>query len=429
MKIYTLNKLSKQQIEQLNQRSLEDDGIIEKRADKIISEVKNKGDLFLRKCNADFDGYSGDALYLDSDALKKLASQISEPLRSAIDVAAANIEKFHSAQLKSEAVVETTPGVTCWRENRAIEKVGIYVPGGSAVLPSTFLMLAIPAQIAGCGEIVVCTPPNALGLVDVSIAYCAEKLGIDKVYLAGGAQAIAAMAFGTETVPRVYKIFGPGNRYVMNAKSLLLKQVAIDLPAGPSEVLIIADQQSNPEFLAADLLAQAEHGADSQVVLISNSINTLLRTKYALDQQLPALPRREIAEQALKNSFMLEVDDLDQAVGFSNQYAPEHLILALHNACDFIPKIVNAGSVFLGNLTPESAGDYASGTNHTLPTSGFAKAYSGVSVDSFIKKITFQALSVEGLQNIGPAIQEIAMAEGLYAHKNAVSIRLKENGY
>jgi histidinol dehydrogenase len=339
-----------------------------------------------------------------------------------------NIKKFHQTQLKAEDKVETMPGVTCWRELRPIERVGLYIPGGTAVLPSTLLMLGIPAQIAGCHQIVVCSPPQKNGKVNAFIAYVCQLLGIDKIYLAGGSQAVAAMAYGTETIPAVDKIFGPGNQFVTKAKTIIQSTTtcAIDMPAGPSEVLVIADETCNPDFVAADLLAQAEHGIDSQSVLVATSQNIIDATQAALAKQLPTLPRAEIAGKAIANSYSVLVDDLQQAMQFSNLYAPEHLILATENWQSVTASIINAGSVFLGNLTPESVGDYASGTNHTLPTSAYARAYSGVSVDSFVKKITFQHITPDGIQNIGPTVEILAELEGLHAHKNAVTLRMKE---
>jgi histidinol dehydrogenase len=321
------------------------------------------------------------------------------------------------------------PGVTCWREVRAIERVGLYIPGGSAVLPSTLLMLGIPAQIAGCKEIVVCSPPQKNGKINGFIAYVCQLLGIEKIYLAGGAQAVAAMAYGTQTIPAVDKIFGPGNQFVTKAKTIIQSTTtcAIDMPAGPSEVLVIADETCDPEFVAADLLAQAEHGVDSQSILVATSQTIIDEAGKALERQLPLLPRAEIAGKAMANSYSVLVSDLKQAMQFSNLYAPEHLILATENWQQITSDIVNAGSVFLGNLTPESVGDYASGTNHTLPTSAYARAYSGVSVDSFVKKITFQHITPGGLVNIGPTVEILAELEGLNAHKNAVTVRLEKN--
>lgn len=317
------------------------------------------------------------------------------------------------------------PGVTCWRELRPIEKVGLYIPGGSAVLPSTFLMLGIPACIAGCHEIVVCSPPQKNGRVNAFIAYVALMLGIDKIYLAGGSQAVAAMAYGTASIPKVDKIFGPGNQFVTKAKTIIQSTTttAIDMPAGPSEVLVIADETAIPAYIAADLLAQAEHGIDSQAVLVCTSVDVAEKAIAEVEKQLPVLPRGEIAKMAIDNSYVVITDNLNEAMSFSNQYAPEHLILATDSWEQITGDIINAGSVFLGNLTPESAGDYASGTNHTLPTSSYARAYSGVSVDSFVKKITFQHITREGIQNIGPTVEVLAELEGLHAHRNAVSVR------
>lgn len=425
LKIYNLNELSQSKIEEISSRALTDDKDIEVDVKVILEGVKSDGDEYLKSCNKRFDNYDGDNLYLELNTLQALATEVSEELQIAIKTAISNIKQFHQTQLINEERIETTKGVVCWRENRAIEKVGLYVPGGSAVLPSTFLMLAIPALIAGCKDIVVCTPPNYKGLVNPAIAFCAISLGIDRIYLAGGAQAIGAMAFGTHTIPKVYKIFGPGNRYVNFAKSLVQKWTAIDLPAGPSEVLIIADEFANPDFLAADLLAQAEHGSDSQVVLVSTSSDILDKTNRSIAEQCANLPRKEMALNALKNSFGLLIDRLEDGFCFSNEYAPEHLILAINNPESYTHLIINAGSVFLGNYTPESAGDYASGTNHTLPTAGNAKAYSGVSVDSFLKKITFQKINKEGINNLGNTIEILAEAEGLQAHKNSVTLRLK----
>jgi histidinol dehydrogenase len=364
-------------------------------------------------------------LFLDQEELKVIASTIPDDAKKAIDTAYQNIKTFHQSQLKTEEKIETMPGVVCWREVRAIEKVGLYIPGGTAVLPSTFLMLATPALIAGCKEIVVCSPPQSDAKTNCYLAYCAVLLGIEKIYLIGGAQAVAAMAFGTETVPQVYKIFGPGNRYVTTAKTMVQNKVAIDMPAGPSEVLVIADDTANPSYVAADLLAQAEHGTDSQSVLVSTSNQIITEVLKEIEKQIVNLPRKDIAAKAIENSYAVLTDNQEDAMQFSNEYAPEHLILATNDFQSLIPSIINAGSVFLGNLTPESAGDYASGTNHTLPTSGYAKAYSGVSTDAFLKKITFQHLSETGIRNIGPTVETLATAEGLEAHKNAITIRLK----
>ncbi|RNL54006.1 histidinol dehydrogenase [Pedobacter jejuensis] len=426
MKVYNYTGLSKQKVQELCSRQIEDDKLVEERVAEIINSVKKDGDKALYNFAKNFDKVELEKLYLDAAELKAIAATIPVDAKNAIDTAYQNIKTFHQSQYKVEDKVETMPGVVCWRESRAIEKVGLYIPGGTAVLPSTFLMLATPALIAGCKEIVVCSPPQSDGRTNCYLAYCAVLLGIEKIYLVGGAQAVAAMAFGTETVPQVYKIFGPGNRYVTTAKTMVQNKVAIDMPAGPSEVLVVADDTANPSFVAADLLAQAEHGIDSQAVLVSTSNKIISETLKEIDIQLANLSRREIAAKAINNSYAVLVDDLDTAMEFSNEYAPEHLILATEKFESLIPLIINAGSVFLGNLTPESVGDYASGTNHTLPTSGFAKAYSGVSLDAFVKKITFQHLSPNGLKNIGPTVEVIAAAEGLDAHKNAVTIRLNK---
>jgi histidinol dehydrogenase len=346
-------------------------------------------------------------------------------LKQAIATAKNNIEKFHAAQIKSVEFVETMPGVQCWRKTVAIEKVGLYIPGGTAPLFSTVLMLGIPARLAGCREIILCSPPDKGGKLDAAILFSAKLVGITKIFRVGGVQAIAVMAYGTETIPKVYKIYGPGNQYVMCAKQLVQKEgVAIDLPAGPSEVAIYADEMAHPAFVAADLLSQAEHGIDSQVLLVTYHELLIDEVIKELDKQIIKLPRKDIAIKALENGKMILVKNEMEAIDLLNEYAPEHLILASTNADDLAEKITNAGSVFLGNYSPESVGDYASGTNHTLPTNGFAKAYSGVSVDSFVKKITFQKLSEEGLKNIANTVELMADAEGLIAHKNAVSIRI-----
>ena len=425
MKIYNYRDLSKSKIKELCSRQIDDDKLIEERVADIIETVKKDGDDALFNFAKTFDQVTLKKLFLDTEELEAIASKIPDKAKKAINTAYQNIKTFHQSQLKTEDKVETMTGVVCWRESRAIEKVGLYIPGGTAVLPSTFLMLATPAIIAGCKEIVVCSPPQSDGKTNCYLAYCAILLGIDKIYLAGGAQAVAAMAFGTESIPQVYKIFGPGNRYVTTAKTMVQNKVAIDMPAGPSEVLVIADQTANPSFVAADLLAQAEHGIDSQSILVSTSNEIIDETLKEIENQIAELPRKEIATKAIANSYAILATDLQESMDFSNQYAPEHLILATDQFESLIPSIINAGSVFLGNLTPESAGDYASGTNHTLPTSGFAKAYSGVSLDAFVKKITFQHLSKDGLKHIGETVETLATAEGLQAHKNAVTIRLK----
>jgi histidinol dehydrogenase len=393
----------------------------------ILAEVKQNGDSALIKFTEKFDGVKLDSLLVSQKEIEIAISQVSEELANAIKLAKANIEKFHEAQNISELRIETTKGVSCWRRSVGIEKVGLYIPGGSAPLFSTILMLAIPAQIAGCDEIVLCTPPNSEGNIDSAILFTANLVGVSKIYKVGGAQAIAAMAFGTASIPQVYKIFGPGNQFVTKAKELIQQEgVAIDMPAGPSEVLIIADTTCNPSFVAADLLSQSEHGADSQVILVSDDESVISEVNIQLEIQLAQLPRVEVATKSLENSRSILLKDMKECVDFSNEYAPEHLIIASEIADTFIEKIVNAGSVFLGNYSCESAGDYASGTNHTLPTNGYARNYSGVSLDSFVKKITFQKLEKEGIKNIGPAVEIMAAAEQLFAHKNAVTLRLKE---
>ena len=427
MKTYSYKDLSKQQIEEICLRQLEDDSSIQDRVQNIVERVKAEGDIALRDYALQFDQVSLTQLYLAKEEIENIAASIPSAEKEAIDTAYANIKIFHAAQANSENKIETMPGVTCWRESRAIERVGLYIPGGTAVLPSTFLMLGIPAVLAGCKEIVVCSPPQKDGKTNCYLAYCALKLGIDRIYLVGGAQAVAAMAYGTESVPKVYKIFGPGNRYVTQAKQLIQSatMTAIDMPAGPSEVLVLADETATPSYIASDLLAQAEHGTDSQTILVATSKEIIANTLKQIKLQIQDLPRKDIAAKAIENSYAVLVDNLEQGMEFSNAYAPEHLILSTTGFEALIPLIYNAGSVFLGNLTPESAGDYASGTNHTLPTSGFAKAYSGVSLDSFLKKITFQHISEQGLTNIGRTVEVLAQAEGLQAHKNAITIRLK----
>ena len=429
MKVF--RNLARSEWAAISQRPSIDLSELQPKVQSVLDEVKNRGDKALLELTAKFDGVALKSLMMDIPEAVKL----DEKLKLAIDLAWNNIHKFHSAQQQMPEKVETTQGVFCWRKSIAIEKVGLYIPGGSAPLFSTLLMLGIPAIIAGSKEIVVCTPPRKDGSVDSAILYVAQKLGLKQIYTVGGAQAIAAMASGTETITKLDKIFGPGNQYVTMAKQLVQQQgVAIDMPAGPSEVLVIADDSCEPAFVAADLLSQAEHGPDSQVILVfvsseelgDRSEKTLNAIQEQLQKQLNELPRKEIAGHALRNSSILVFDDYSAAMDFSNQYAPEHLILATENCDALAEKVINAGSVFLGNYSCESAGDYASGTNHTLPTNGYAKSYSGVSLDSFVKKVTFQKLSAEGIQNIGPAIETMAAAEQLDAHRNAVSIRLKK---
>ena len=427
MKTYNYSDLNKDEISKLVQRNVDPADEIRGIVEEILAKVKLHGDKALYDYALKFEHIVLDKLYLTQNELTEIANGVSPEQKAALDTAYKNIYTFHQTQLKTEDKIETMPGVTCWRELRPIEKVGLYIPGGTAVLPSTFLMLGIPARIAGCHEVVVCTPPSKDGKVNPFIAYVALLLNVDKVYLSGGAQAIGAMAYGTETIPKTDKIFGPGNQFVTKAKTIIQSTTttAIDMPAGPSEVLVIADDTANPVFIAADLLAQAEHGVDSQAVLVTNSATIAEQTLKELTQQLLVLPRAEIAAKAIENSYIVVTNDLDEAMQFSNQYAPEHLILATENWQQIAPKIINAGSVFLGNLTPESVGDYASGTNHTLPTSSYAKAYSGVSVDSFVKKITFQHITPDGIRNIGPTVEILAELEGLQAHKNAVTVRMK----
>lgn len=414
-------------MQRLVQRNVDPADEIRGVVEDIIANVRKNGDVALLDYAAKFDKVELKNLSVGKAEIAELASSILPEQQQALNTAYNNIRKFHETQLHTESKVETTPGVTCWREPRPIEKVGLYIPGGTAVLPSTFLMLAIPARIAGCHEIVVCSPPQKDGKINAYIAYVAQLLGIEKIYLTGGAQAIAAMAYGTRSIPKVDKIFGPGNQYVTKAKTIVQSatNTAIDMPAGPSEVLVIADEGAVPEYVAADLLAQAEHGIDSQAVLVTTSAQFAEKTIAEVNKQLPVLPRAAIAGKAIDNSYIVVVNNLDEAMRFSNQYAPEHLILATANWQLLTANIINAGSVFLGNLTPESAGDYASGTNHTLPTSTYARAYSGVSVDSFVKKITFQHINTEGINNIGKTIEVLAELEGLQAHKNAVSVRMQ----
>ncbi|MDB5125438.1 MAG: hisD [Mucilaginibacter sp.] len=427
MKQYNYSDLTKKDIQTLVQRNVDPANEIRDIVEDVIANVKEHGDSALLDYAMKFDKVELDKLYLDKTELEDIASTVSPTQKEALQIAYNNIYKFHLAQLKPEDKIETMPGVTCWREIRPVEKVGLYIPGGTAVLPSTFLMLGIPALIAGCHEIVVCSPPQKNGKVNAFIAYVALLLGIEKIYLAGGAQAVAAMAYGTETITKVDKIFGPGNQFVTKAKTIIQSTTttAIDMPAGPSEVLVIADETANPVYVAADLLAQAEHGMDSQSILVCTSAIIAEAVLAEVEKQVPVLPRAEIVTKALENSYIIITNTLDEAMAFSNQYAPEHLILATKNWQLITTSILNAGSVFLGNLTPESAGDYASGTNHTLPTSSYSRAYSGVSVDSFVKKITFQHITPEGIQNIGPSVEILAELEGLHAHKNAVSVRIK----
>lgn len=393
----------------------------------IINRVRAEGDTAVIEYEATFDKAILTSLAVTEAELEEGVALVSEELKAAISLAKKNIETFHASQRFVGRKVETMEGVTCWQKAVGIEKVGLYIPGGTAPLFSTVLMLAVPARIAGCKEIVLCTPPDKNGKIHPAILFAAQMAGVSKIFKAGGIQAIAAMAYGTESVPKVYKIFGPGNQYVTAAKQLVsLRDVAIDMPAGPSEVEVLADDSANPVFVAADLLSQAEHGVDSQAVLITTSEKLQDDVMKEVERQLAELPRREIAEKSLANSKLILVKDMDEALELTNEYAPEHLIVETKNYREIAERVINAGSVFLGSFSPESAGDYASGTNHTLPTNGYAKAYSGVSLDSFIRKITFQEIRPEGMKAIGPAIEIMAANEQLDAHKNAVSVRLRD---
>lgn len=393
----------------------------------IINRVRAEGDVAVIEYEATFDKAILASLAVTEAELAEGVALVSEELKAAISLAKKNIETFHASQRFVGHKVETMEGVTCWQKAVGIEKVGLYIPGGTAPLFSTVLMLAVPAKIAGCKEIVLCTPPDKNGKIHPAILFAAQMAGVSKIFKAGGVQAIAAMAYGTESVPKVYKIFGPGNQYVTAAKQLVsLRDVAIDMPAGPSEVEVLADDSANPVFVAADLLSQAEHGVDSQAVLITTSEKLQGDVMKEVERQLAELPRREIAEKSLANSKLILVKDMDEALELTNEYAPEHLIIETENYREIAERVINAGSVFLGSFSPESAGDYASGTNHTLPTNGYAKAYSGVSLDSFIRKITFQEIRPEGMKAIGPAIEIMAANEQLDAHKNAVSVRLRD---
>ncbi len=412
---------------QILQRPLLDVSGLYETVQSVLNEIKQSGDRTLRKFTQKFDGVDLEEFLVSEEELAVAENQVSSDLKKAIELASANIEKFHAAQKTEIRGVKTMPGVTCWQKPVAIEKVGLYIPGGTAPLFSTVLMLAIPARIAGCKEIILCTPPGKDGNIHPAILFAAKYSGVKKVFKMGGVQAIGAMAYGTESVPKVYKIFGPGNQYVTAAKQLVsMNEVAIDMPAGPSEVMVVADETSNPAFVASDLLSQAEHGADSQVVLVANSRELVEKVKTEISLQLEKLPRKEFAKKSLENSVLIVMENEQETVELINEYAPEHLILATENHNQLAEKVMNAGSVFLGNYTPESAGDYASGTNHTLPTNGWARSYSGVNLDSFLKKITFQEITENGLKSIGSAIEIMAAAEELEAHKNAVTLRLKE---
>ena len=425
MNVYTYSQ--KSDWSKLTKRPTQSFTDIEETVKGIFKEVQQKGDIALKKYTSLFDGVAIEKLLVSDDEIQKAKELISPELKEAIAVAKANITKFHMVQKRTRVEVETMEGVNCWMERKPIQKVGLYIPGGSAPLFSTVLMLAIPAQLAGCSEIILCSPPDKEGKIDPTILYTAQLCGVTKIYKVGGIQAIAGMTFGTDSVEKVYKIFGPGNQFVTVAKQVATQyNVGIDMPAGPSELLVFADQTANPAFVASDLLSQAEHGTDSQVILVTTSKSILKSVKEEVDSQLKQLPRQNIASKAIENSKLILVEDKNEAIEFINEYAPEHFIVCSKYEDFFVENIVNVGSVFIGNYTPESAGDYASGTNHTLPTNGFAKNYSGVSLESFTRTVTFQKITKKGIQNLGKTIELMAEAEGLQAHKNAVTLRLKE---
>jgi histidinol dehydrogenase len=399
---------------------------LEAKVREILLAVKQKGDAAVSAYTLAFDKVALSNFKMSESELAAAEKALTPSLKTAIQLAKVNIEVFHSAQIQKEERIETMPGVWCWRKSVGIEKVGIYIPGGTAPLFSTVLMLGIPAKLAGCKEIILCTPPNEKGEIDPAIIYAASLVGVTAIFTIGGVQAIAALAYGTASVPKVYKIFGPGNQYVTAAKQMIQQEgVAIDMPAGPSEVCVYADETSIAAFVAADLLSQAEHGADSQVLFIASTIELVEEVQQEIEMQLTLLPRKDLAKKALENSKAIVIENTEEAIAMINEYAPEHLILSIDNAAQVAEKIINAGSIFIGNFSPESVGDYASGTNHTLPTNGFAKAYSGVSMDSFVKKITFQQLTERGLENIAPTVIEMATAEGLQAHSKAVELRVE----
>ena len=422
----TINNPSRSKWNELIQRPQLDSEFLDGAVKKIIDDVKANGDRAIKALTLQFDKIQIDNLLVSEKEFSDARNQLSDELMKAIEVASNNIEKFHASQKRETQVIETTEGVNCWRKAVAIEKVGLYIPGGSAPLFSTVLMLGIPAKLAGCSEVILCTPPDKEGKINAAILFAAYKVGIKKIFKVGGAQAIAAMAFGTETIPKTYKIFGPGNQFVTKAKQIVNQSgIAIDMPAGPSEVLVIADETADPSFVAADLLSQAEHGADSQVVLVTTSQTKAEQVAEQIQKQLATLPRQQVALKALENSRYVIFNNEIDVIDFANDYAPEHLIINTRNCDALAEKVINAGSVFLGQYTAESAGDYASGTNHTLPTSGHAKAYAGVSLDSFTKNITFQKITEAGLKKLGPVIEKMAEAEQLIAHKESISIRLK----
>ena len=416
----------KSQWEELTKRPELDVTSLFDTARSVLDDVKHNGDAAVKMYGEKFDKVRLDVLQVSDTEIEEANTLVADELKAAIIAAHKNIHIFHAAQRFTGEKIETIPGVTCWQKAVAIEKVGLYIPGGTAPLFSTVLMLAVPAQIAGCKEIVLCTPPGKEGKVHPAILFAAQTAGINKIFKAGGIQAIAAMAYGTESIPKVYKIFGPGNQYVTAAKQLVsLKDVAIDMPAGPSEVEVIADGSANPVFIATDFLSQAEHGVDSQSILVTTEESIVIDVMQAIDDQLAELPRREITSKALENSKIIILKNQQEVIDFTNAYAPEHLIIQTSDYLSVAEQIENAGSVFLGAYTPESAGDYASGTNHTLPTNGYAKAYSGVNLDSFVKKITFQEITPEGIRQLGETIRTMAANEQLDAHKNAVTVRLE----
>ncbi len=425
MKIYQ-NPKQEQWFELIN-RPTESISDLQITVTDIFKEIQQKGNKAVAKYTSLFDGVILDSFEVASAEIQEAIEQVPVELKEAIQLAQSNIEKFHQAQKTEKVAVETAKGVICWQEKRPIQKIGLYIPGGSAPLFSTVLMLAIPAKLAGCKEIVLCSPPNKEGKINPAILYTAQLCGVTKIFKVGGIQAIAALTFGTKTIPQVSKIFGPGNQYVTVAKQIATNYgVSIDMPAGPSELLVLADETANASYIASDLLSQAEHGADSQVVLVTTNSDLLFAVQQEIESQIKKLPRKSIAEKAILNSRFIYLKDKESAIEFVNEYAPEHLIIVSKEEDFYLDNLQNAGSVFLGNYTPESAGDYASGTNHTLPTNGFAKNYSGVNLDSFMKAMTFQKISKEGIQNIGKAIEIMAEAEGLQAHKNAVTLRLKD---
>jgi histidinol dehydrogenase len=421
-----INNPKKNVWSEITKRPTENFNDVEATVKEIFKEVQSKGDLAITKYTSFFDGITLENIEVTAQEIQEAIPSISKELQTAIQLAKSNIEKFHTAQKIKKIEIETTEGVVCWQEKRPIQKIGLYIPGGTAPLFSTVLMLAIPAQIAGCKEVILCSPPDESGKINPAILFTANLCGVTKIFKVGGIQAIAGMTFGTETIPKVYKIFGPGNQFVTIAKQFSTQfGMAIDMPAGPSELLIFADNSADTSFVASDLLSQAEHGTDSQVILVSTSKKVIKEVENQIREQIQILPRKKIAEKAIANSKLIYVKSDLIALDFINEYAPEHFIICAENTDFFTEGIENAGSVFIGNYTPESAGDYASGTNHTLPTNGFSKNYSGVNLDSFLKAVTFQKITKKGLQNIGKSIEIMAEAEGLQAHKNAVSIRLK----